>query len=33
MQFGVMENLMATLDSTKDYLTTQFEAMSKVYEN
>ena len=33
MQFGAMENLMATLDSTKDYLTSQFEAMSKVYEN
>jgi flagellar hook-associated protein 2 len=31
-QFGVMESLMATLDSTKDYLTSQFDAMSKVYD-
>jgi len=31
-QFGVMETLMATLDSTKDYLTSQFEALSKVYD-
>lgn len=31
-QFGVMESLMATLDSTKDYLTSQFDVMSKVYD-
>jgi flagellar hook-associated protein 2 len=31
-QFGVMEKLMATLDSTKDYLTSQFESLSKVYD-
>jgi flagellar hook-associated protein 2 len=32
MQFGAMESLMATLDNTKDYLTSQLESMSKVYE-
>jgi flagellar hook-associated protein 2 len=32
MQFGVMESLMASMDSTKDYLTSQFEALSKVYD-
>ena len=32
-QFGAMESLMATLDSTKDYLTSQFESMSKVNDN
>jgi flagellar capping protein FliD len=32
MQFGAMETLMATLDSTRDYLTTQFETLSKVYD-
>lgn len=31
-QFGVMETLMATLDSTKDYLTAQFETLSKAYD-
>jgi flagellar capping protein FliD len=31
-QFGVMEKLMASLDSTKDYLTSQLETLSKVYE-
>lgn len=31
-QFGVMEKLMATLDSTKDYLTSQFESLSKAYD-
>jgi flagellar hook-associated protein 2 len=31
-QFGAMETLMASLDSTKDYLTSQFESLSKVYE-
>jgi len=28
-----MEGLMATLDSTKDYLTSQFETLSKAYDN
>jgi flagellar hook-associated protein 2 len=32
MQFGAMETLMATLDNTKDYLTSQLESLSKVYE-
>jgi len=32
MQFGAMETLMATLDSTKDYLTSQFETLSKAYD-
>ena len=32
MQFGAMETLMATMDSTKDYLTAQFESLSKVYD-
>ena len=32
LQFGVMESLMASLDSTKDYLTSQFESLSKVYD-
>ena len=32
MQFGAMESLMATLDYTIDYLTSQLESMSKVYE-
>ena len=31
-QFGAMETLMATIDSTKDYLTAQFETLSKAYE-
>ena len=31
-QFGAMETLMATIDSTKDYLTSQFETLSKAYE-
>ena len=32
LQFGAMETLMATLDSTKDYLTSQFESLSKAYD-
>jgi flagellar hook-associated protein 2 len=32
LQFGAMETLMATLDSTKDYLTSQFETLSKAYD-
>ena len=32
VQFGAMETLMATLDSTKDYLTSQFESLSKAYD-
>ena len=32
-QFGAMESLMATLDSTKDYLTSQFESMNKANDN
>ncbi len=32
-QFNAMEGLMATLDSTKDYLTSQFETLSKAYDN
>lgn len=32
-QFGAMEGLMATLDSTKDYLTSQFETLSKAYDS
>ena len=32
MQFGVMESLMAQLDNTKDYLTSQFESLSKAYD-
>jgi len=31
-QFGAMETLMATIDSTKDYLTAQFESLSKAYD-
>ena len=31
-QFGAMETLMVTLDSTRDYLTSQFETLSKAYE-
>lgn len=33
IQFGSMETLMATLDSTKDYLTSQFESLSKAYDS
>ena len=33
LQFGTMEKLMATLDSTKDYLTSQFESLSKAYDD
>jgi flagellar hook-associated protein 2 len=32
-QFNAMEGLMATLDSTKDYLTSQFETLSKAYDS
>jgi flagellar hook-associated protein 2 len=32
MQFGAMESLMASLNNTKDYLTSQLDSMSKVYE-
>tara|TARA_B110000977_G_scaffold198573_1_gene283728 strand:- start:286 stop:2337 length:2052 start_codon:yes stop_codon:yes gene_type:complete len=32
-QFGAMETLMATLDSTKNYLTSQLESLSKVYDD
>jgi flagellar hook-associated protein 2 len=32
-QFGAMESLMATLDSTKNYLTAQFESLSKAYDS
>lgn len=32
VQFSSMETLMATLDSTKDYLTSQFETLSKAYD-
>lgn len=32
IQFGAMEGLMATLDTTRDYLTSQFESLSKVYD-
>ena len=32
-QFGAMEGLMATLDSTKNYLTSQFESLAKAYDN
>jgi flagellar hook-associated protein 2 len=32
VQFGAMETLMATLDSTKNYLTSQFETLSKAYD-
>ena len=32
-QFGAMEGLMATLDSTKNYLTAQFETLSKAYDS
>jgi flagellar hook-associated protein 2 len=32
-QFSAMEGLMATLDSTKDYLTSQFETLSKAYDS
>jgi flagellar hook-associated protein 2 len=33
LQFGTMEKLMATLDSTKDYLTSQFETLAKAYDS
>lgn len=33
LQFGAMESLMASLDSTKDYLTSQFEAMNNIYNS
>ena len=32
-QFGAMQTLMVTLDSTKDYLKSQFESLSKAYDN
>ena len=32
-QFGAMEGMMAKLDSTKDYLTAQFESLSKAYDS
>ena len=32
-QFGAMEGLMATLDSTKNYLTSQLESISKAYDS
>jgi flagellar hook-associated protein 2 len=32
-QFSAMETLMAQLDSTKDYLTAQFETLSKAYDD
>jgi len=32
-QFGAMEGLMARLDKTKDYLTSQFETLSKAYDD
>tara|TARA_B110001450_G_C17647564_1_gene491870 strand:- start:67 stop:2118 length:2052 start_codon:yes stop_codon:yes gene_type:complete len=32
LQFGAMESLMATLDNTKDYLTSQLDSLSKAYE-
>ena len=32
-QFGAMEGLMATLASTKNYLTSQFESLAKAYDN
>ena len=32
-QFGAMETLMATLGSTKDYLTSQFETLKKAYDD
>ena len=31
-QFAAMETLMATLDTTKEYLTAQFETLSKAYD-
>jgi flagellar hook-associated protein 2 len=33
LQFGTMEKLMVTLDSTKDYLKSQFESLSKAYDD
>ena len=32
-QFAAMETLMARLDSTKDYLTSQFETLAKAYDD
>jgi flagellar hook-associated protein 2 len=32
-QFGAMETMMARLDSTKDYLTSQFETLAKAYDD
>ena len=32
-QFRAMESLMVTLDSTKDYLTSQFKSLQKAYDN
>jgi flagellar hook-associated protein 2 len=32
-QFSAMETLMARLDSTKDYLTSQFETLAKAYDD
>ena len=32
-QFGAMETLMARLDSTKDYLTSQFKTLAKAYDD
>jgi flagellar hook-associated protein 2 len=32
-QFAAMETLMAQLDSTKDYLTSQFETLAKAYDD
>tara|TARA_B110001450_G_scaffold173250_1_gene161648 strand:- start:1037 stop:3085 length:2049 start_codon:yes stop_codon:yes gene_type:complete len=32
-QFGAMEGLMASLGSTRDYLTSQFESLSKAYDD
>ena len=33
IQFGAMEVLMARLDTTRDYLTSQFESLSKAYDD
>ena len=32
-QFSAMESLMATMDTTKDYLEGQLESLSKAYDN
>ena len=32
-QFGAMQPLMATRDSSKDYLTSQFKSLQKAYDN